>query len=105
MQDFILMAMEVHDTPNIIWIVSLGSVLVFQIINDHEVIYSNVCIQFFNQHVSIALRCALAFVIDMKIALARDVCSRPSIIIKSHDLDADNIRGVVSEIASYHEKD
>jgi hypothetical protein len=34
-----------------------------------------------------------------------DACSRPSIIIKSHDLHADNIKGPVSEITSYHERD
>jgi hypothetical protein len=32
-------------------------------------------------------------------------CSRPPTTIKSHDLDADDIRGLVDEIASYHEKD
>jgi hypothetical protein len=37
--------------------------------------------------------------------LAGDAYSRPPIIIKSHDLHVSNIRGVVSEIASYHKKD
>jgi hypothetical protein len=41
----------------------------------------------------------------MKIALAEDVCSKPRITIRSHDLYAGNIRGVVGEIFSYHEKD
>jgi len=34
------------------------------------------CIQFFKQHVSIALQCALASAIERKIALASDVCSK-----------------------------
>jgi hypothetical protein len=33
-QDFTLMAMEVLDTLDMIWIISLGSVLVFFIISD-----------------------------------------------------------------------
>jgi hypothetical protein len=36
--------------------------------------------------------------------LIGDVCFKPPITIRSHDLHVDNIRGVVSEIASYHEK-
>jgi hypothetical protein len=34
-----------------------------------------------------------------------DVCSKPPIIIKSHDLHAGNIKKIVGEIVSYHEKD
>ncbi len=37
--------------------------------------------------------------------LANDAYSRPLIIIKSHNLHAGDIRGVVGEITSYHEKD
>ncbi len=37
--------------------------------------------------------------------LARDACSRPPIIIRFHNLHVGNIRGVVREIASYHERD
>ncbi len=37
--------------------------------------------------------------------LTRDACSRPPIIIRSHNLHADNIKRVVAKIASYHEKD
>jgi hypothetical protein len=37
--------------------------------------------------------------------LASDVCSRPPIIIKSHDLHARDIRGAMGEITSYHERD
>jgi hypothetical protein len=53
------------------------------------------CIQFFKQHVSIVLQHALASTIENKIALACNVCSRPPIIIRSHDLHIDDIRGVV----------
>jgi hypothetical protein len=48
---------------------------------------------------------ALAFVIERKITLARDVCFKLPITIRSHDLHVDNIKRVVGEIASYHEKD
>jgi hypothetical protein len=38
------------------------------------------------------------------IVLAGDAYSRPPIIIRSHDLHVNNIRRVVGEIASHHEK-
>jgi len=63
------------------------------------------CIQFFKQHVNIDLQCALTFAIEKKIALADDVCSRPPIIIKSHNLHTRDIRGAIGEIISYHKKD
>jgi len=62
-------------------------------------------IQFFKQHVSIALQHASTFAIQRKIALASDACSRSPITIKSHDLHAGNITRCVGEIASYHERD
>jgi hypothetical protein len=37
--------------------------------------------------------------------LASDVFPRPRITIRSHDLHASNIRRVVGEITSYHERD
>ncbi len=48
---------------------------------------------------------ALTYAIKRKIALVGDVCSRPPITIRSHDLHPDNIRRVVGEIISYHKKD
>jgi hypothetical protein len=63
------------------------------------------CIQFFKQSVSITLQHALAFAIERKITLVGDVCYRPPIISRSHNLHANNIRRVVGEIASYHKKD
>jgi hypothetical protein len=89
-----------------IWIVSSRNVSVFSIIDDGEVIYLLFfCIQFFKQCVSIALQHALAFAIERKIELVGDVSSRPPIIIRSHNLHASDIRGVVGEITSYHERD
>jgi hypothetical protein len=63
------------------------------------------CIQFFKQHVSIDFQRVLAFVVEKKVALVDDVCSKPPIIIKSHDLHASDNRRVVAEITSYHKKD
>ncbi len=63
------------------------------------------CIQFFKQCVSITLQHALTFTIQRKIALVGDVYYRPPTIIRSHNLHANNIIGVVGEIASYHKKD
>jgi hypothetical protein len=62
------------------------------------------CIQFFKQHVSIALQHVLASEIEKKIVLASDVCSKPPNTIRSHDLHVDDIKEVVGEIASYHER-
>jgi len=61
-------------------------------------------IQFFWQHVSITLQCALASTIKRKIVMASDACSRPPTIIRSHDLHASDIRGAKGEITSYHER-
>jgi hypothetical protein len=47
---------------------------------------------------------ALAFVIKKKITLARDVCFKSPIIIRPHNLHVGNIKVVVGEIASYHER-
>jgi hypothetical protein len=60
---------------------------------------------FFKVACSIDFQCVLAYVIERKIVLASDDCSRPPIIIKSHDLRARDIRGPMGEIASYHKKD
>jgi hypothetical protein len=37
--------------------------------------------------------------------LVGDVCSKPPITIRFHDLHASNIKGVVNEIVSYYERD
>jgi hypothetical protein len=63
------------------------------------------CIQFFKQCVNIAFQHALVFAIEKKIALASDVCSRPPIIIRFHNLHVGDIRRVVGEITSYHKRD
>jgi hypothetical protein len=62
-------------------------------------------IQFFKQRVNIAFLRALAFAIERKITLAGDACSRPPITIRFHDLHVDDIKGVMGEIISYHERD
>jgi hypothetical protein len=36
---------------------------------------------------------------------ARDVCSRPPITIKFHNLSVSNIRGAMGEIITYHKRD
>jgi len=45
------------------------------------------------------------FVKERKIALVRDACFRPPIIIRSHNLHVGDIRGVEGEITSYHKRD
>jgi len=42
---------------------------------------------------------------EKKIILVGDVCSKPPITIRSHNLHEGNIRKVVGEIVSYHERD
>jgi hypothetical protein len=37
--------------------------------------------------------------------LTSDVCFRPPITIRFHDLHVGNIRGAMGEISSYHERD
>jgi hypothetical protein len=68
-------------------------------------LFLSFCIQFFKQFVSIAFQHVLAFAIENKIALVGNACFRPPIIIRFHDLHANNIIRVMGKIASYHEKD
>jgi hypothetical protein len=42
---------------------------------------------------------------ERKIALVEDVCSKPPITIKCHDLHVGHIKKIVGEITSYHERD
>ncbi len=93
--------------PNMIWIIPLRSVPIFSTIDNRKVIYSfffyiqfffTTCWYYFEQHV-------LAFTIEKKITLAKDVCSKPLITIKFHDLHVGDIRGVMGEITSYDERD
>jgi hypothetical protein len=55
--------------------------------------------------VNIILQCALTSAIKKKIALVGDVCSRPPIIFRYHDLHVGDIRKAMGEITSYHKKD
>jgi hypothetical protein len=103
---FILMAMEVHGTPECdmdSFIKECVCLFHNRWSRGHLSLYF--CIQFFRQCVSIAFQRALVFTIKRKITLARDVCSRPPITIKSHNLHACDIKGAVSEIVSSHKRD
>jgi len=57
------------------------------------------------QHVNIFFQHALTSIIEKKIMFVGDACSKPPIIIRSHDLCASDIRGFMGEIVSYQEKD
>jgi len=59
----------------------------------------------FKQCVNIVIQHALTSIIERKIVLTSDVCSRPPITIKSHNLHASDIRKAIGETTSYHEWD
>jgi hypothetical protein len=100
------MAMEVHGTLRCHMDCFIKEcVRLFHIKWSRDHLSLSFCIQFFKQCVSIDLQCALSFAIDKKIALASDVCSRPPITIRSHNLHAGDIKGAMGEITSYHERD
>jgi hypothetical protein len=103
---FISMTMEVHDTfrrDMDRFIRECARLFHDRRLKNH--LSLSFCVQFFKQCVNIALQCALASTIEIKIALMGDVYSRPPITIKSHNLHASDIRGAMGEIASYHERD
>jgi hypothetical protein len=104
---FILMAMEVHDALECDmdhFIMESGAYFFHdRQLECHFSLY--VYIKKFRQRVSITFQCALVFSLKRKITLASAVFPRPRITIRSHDLHANNIRGVVGEITSYHERD
>jgi hypothetical protein len=105
-QHFILMVTEVHNAPRHDMDRFFRECACF--FHDKQSrghLSLSFCIQFFKQHVSIAFQCALAFTIEGKIALAGNVYSKPPITSKFHDLHASNIKRVVGEIISYHNKD
>jgi len=58
------------------------------------------CIYFFKLRVNIVFQCVLALVIKRKITLTNNVCSRPPINIRSHNLHAGNMKEVMGEITS-----
>jgi hypothetical protein len=104
--DFILMAMEVHNTPKRDmdhFIKECAGLFHDRRLKGQLSLFF--CIQFFKQHVSIAFQHALVFAIHRKVAVAGDVCFKPPIIIKSHNFHVGHIRGAMVEIASYHERD
>jgi hypothetical protein len=88
-----------------IYIVSLGNVLVSSTINDQKVIYPcPFAFNFLGSMLVFSLMC-LTYTIEKKIVLMKDDCFRPPITIKSHNLHEGNIRRVVGEITSYHKRD
>ncbi len=98
---FILMAMKVHNTPEHDmdpFIKECARLFHDKQLGGH--LSLSFCIQFFKQHVSITLQHALNSVIERKIALMVDACSRLAIIIRSHNLHASDIRGALGEITS-----
>jgi hypothetical protein len=97
---FIPMVMEVHDTPERDMDHFIKEcALLFHDRQSRNHLSLSFYIQFFKQRVSIALQCALTSTIERKIVLVEDV------YFKSHSLHAGDIRMVVGEIVSYHEKD
>ncbi len=103
---FILMAMEVHNAPKCDmdrFIKEYAYLFHDRQLGGH--LSLSFYIQFFRKRVNITFQHVLAFTIKRKIVLVGDACSRPPNIIKFHDLHVGDIRGVVGEIAYYHEKD
>ncbi len=103
---FILMAMEVHSAPRCDMDCFIREcACLFHDKRSGGHLSLSFYIQFFKQCANIAFRHALTFAIEKKIMLVYDVFSRPPIIIRSHDLNAGDIKGAMGEIASYHNKD
>ncbi len=103
---FILMAMEVHGTLGHDmdgFIKECACLFHDSRSGDHLSLYF--CIQFFRQHVNIAFQHALTSIIERKIVLAGDACSRPPITIGSHYLHVDHIKEAVGEITSSFKRD
>jgi hypothetical protein len=103
---FIPIAMEVHDAPKRdmdYFIMECACLFYNRQLGGHLSLFFY--IQFFRQCASIALQHVLASIIKRKIVLASDACSRPPITIRFHDLHIGDIKGVVGQIISYHEKD
>jgi len=91
---FILMAMEVHDAferDMDCFTKECAHLSHDKQLRGHLSLFC--CIEFFKQHVSIYFQRALTFVIERKIALTSDTCSRPPITITSHNLHVDDIEG------------
>jgi hypothetical protein len=101
---FFFMAMEVHGAPNNDmnhFIKECARLFHHRWSRNH--LSLSFCIQFFSQCVSITFQCALASIVDRKIMLTGDACSKPPITIRFHDLHASDIKGAMGEITSYHE--
>ncbi len=88
----------------VIWIVSSRNMFIFSIDN-REVIFNLFFAFNFSDNMLVILQHALISTLKKKIALVSYACSRPSIIIRFHDLHVHDIRGHVGEITSYHERE
>ncbi len=87
-----------------IWIVSSRGVFVFSTIGDREVIYPCLFTFNFSNNMLVLLFNVLQPLLQRKIMLAGDVCSRPPITMGSHNLHACDIRRAMDEITSYHKR-
>jgi hypothetical protein len=103
---FILMAMEVHNTLGCdmdCFIKEYVCLFHDRWLGGH--LSLSFYINFFKQLVNVVFQCVLAFAIKRNIVLVGNVCSRPPITIRYHDLHVSDIRKVVGEITFYHGKD
>jgi hypothetical protein len=103
---FIPMVMEVHNTPKHNmnrFINECGHLFHDKQSRGH--LSLSFCIQFFRHCVDIILQHILTFIIEKKIALVGDVCSKPPITIRFHNLHVGNIRGAMGKITSCHKRD
>jgi len=89
---FILMTMEVHDALSYNMDRFIREFVHFfheRQLGGH--LFLSFCILFFIQHINIMFQHALAFVIERKVVLTRDVCFKPLIVIRFHDLHVGDI--------------
>jgi hypothetical protein len=104
---FIMMAMEVHDTPRCDMDRFIRECAhLFHNRQSEGHLSLSFCIQFFRQHIYFFSKCFNLYykkaIIKRKIVLVGDVCFGPPITIRSHNLHVGNIKRTMGEIASYH---
>ncbi len=92
--------------PGVTWIVSLGSAHLFHDRQSEDHLSFFIFAFNFLSDVLVLLFNVLQLLLqNRKIVQVGDVCFRPPIVIRIHDLHASDIRGNMGEIASYHERD
>jgi len=99
------MVMEMHNVPGHDMDRFIMEMPIFSMIDDRKVIYLYFFAFNFSSNMLNFFQCALAFAIERKITLVGDICFRPPIVIRVQDLHLGDIRRVVDEITSYHNKD